>query len=145
MRITTKSRKRQSGQAVVESALIMLVFLPVLIGIMDFGQFLYFHQSLAERARAAARYGAVHTYSDGSDSANVAVYNDPAGTANGKTQLLPHLTTGIVSATLSGAGTDDARITVTISNYPYNFISPYMSKSTWFRTVRASEPYEIGH
>ena len=145
MRITTKSRKRQSGQAAVESALIMLIFLPVLIGILDFGQFLYFHQSLAERARAAARYGAVHTYTDGSDSAKVAVYNDPAGTTNGATQLLPHLTTGIVSATLSGAGTDDARITVTISNYPYNFISPYMSKSTWFRTVRASEPYEIGH
>ena len=145
MRNNMKSRGSQRGQAVVESALIMLIFLPVLIGILDFGQFLYFHQSLTERARAAARYGAVHTYSGGSDSANVAVYNDPAGTANGATALLPDLTTGIVSATLSGAGTDDARITVTISNYPYSFVSPYMSKSTWFRTIRASEPYEIGH
>ena len=142
MRMKRSDRK---GQALVEGALILLLFLAFFVGTIDFGQFLYFHQSLTERARAAARYGAVHTYSGGSDSANVAVYNDPAGTANGATALLPDLTTGIVGATLSGAGTDDARITVTISNYPYNFVSPYMSKSTWFRTILASEPYEIGH
>jgi hypothetical protein len=49
-----------------------------------------------------------------------------------------------VSATLVGAaGTDDARIVVTINNYPYNFVSPYMSKSTWLRTIVAVETYEI--
>jgi Flp pilus assembly protein TadG len=144
-----KSRKKQSGQAAVESALVMLIFLPVLIGILDFGQFLYFHQSITERARAAARYGAVHTYTDGSDSVNVAIYNDPAGTANGAAALLPYLTAtaganGTVTATLSGATTDDARITVTISNYPYNFLSPFMSKATQLRTITATQPYEIG-
>jgi len=41
-----KSRQNQRGQAFVESGLIMLVFLPVLIGIMDFGQFMYLHLSL---------------------------------------------------------------------------------------------------
>src|SRR5262245_51631221 len=146
-----RSANKERGQAVVESALIMVIFLPLLIGILDFGQFLYFHQSLTERARAAARYGAVHTYTDGADSVNFAIYNDPSGNANGATALLPHLTSdtnqtqGVVTAALSGAGTDDARITVTITNYPYNFYSPYLSRSTWLRTIRASEPYEIGH
>ena len=141
-----KSRRSQSGQAMLESALAMMVFLVILIGIMDMGQFLYFHQSLTERARAAARYGAVHSYSNsGLDTQNMAIYNNPAG---GEKTFLPYLNTtpgtnGYVSATLTGSGTDDARIIVTINNYPYNFLSPYMSKSTWLRTITASEPYEI--
>src|SRR6185369_14788331 len=63
----------------LESALIMLVFLPVLIGIMDFGQLLYFHQALSERTRVAAHWG-VNTF-DATQFAIVAIYNDPAGTA----------------------------------------------------------------
>jgi len=141
---------RERGQAMLESALVLLLLLVVLIGIVDMGQFLYFHQSLTERARAAARYGAVNTYSSpGLAIQNVAIYNDPGGAANGATAVLPYLNTaagtnGYVSATLIGAaGTDDARIVVTINNYPYNFLSPYLSKSTWLRTVVATEPYEI--
>jgi Flp pilus assembly protein TadG len=145
-----RARKRQSGQAMLESALVLLIFLVVLIGIFDMGQFLYFHQSLTERARAAARYGAVNTYSSpGLAIQNVAIYNDPNGAGGGATAVLPYLNTvadtnGYVSATLLGAvGTDDARIVVTIQNYPYRFLSPYMSKATWLRTIIAAEPYEI--
>lgn len=151
-----KSRKRQNGQAALESALVMMIFLPVLIGILDFGQILYFHQSLTERARAAARYGAVHTFTDGSDSVNVAIYNDSTGSLNGATPLLPCIVNtctandgsqvkATITAALSSAASDDARITVTVSNYPYNFLSPFLSKSTWRRTIIATEPYEIGH
>jgi Flp pilus assembly protein TadG len=49
-----RSRKNQRGQAMLESALIMLVFLPVLIGIMDFGQLLYFSPG-PERAYPGCR------------------------------------------------------------------------------------------
>ena len=137
-----KFQNKRRGQAMVESALIMMIFVPVLIGIADFGQFLYFHQSLTDRARTAARYGAVHVYTNsGSDIQNVAVYNNPDST--GATALLPNMTTDMVTATLDDAGTDTARITVTISNYPFNFLSPFMSKDTWYRTVLATEPYEI--
>ena len=146
--IYMKSRQNQRGQMFVESGLIMLIFLPVLIGIMDFGQFLYLHLSLTERTRAAAHYGAVTTYTDGSDIANVAIYNDPAGAANGATPLLPNLQTtsstgeGYVTASLTDAGTDDARIRVTIANYPYNFLM--MPTSLNHRTITDTEPYEIG-
>jgi Flp pilus assembly protein TadG len=143
-----KSRQNQRGQMFVESGLIMLIFLPVLIGIMDFGQFLYLHLSLTERTRAAAHYGAITTYTDGSDIANVAIYNDPAGSANGATPLLPNLQTtdsgkdGYVSASLTSAGTDDARVRVTITNYPYNFL--IMPSDLNHRTITDTEPYEVG-
>jgi Flp pilus assembly protein TadG len=142
-----RSRTRnQRGQAFIESGLIMLVFLPMLIGIMDFAQFLYFHQSLSDRLRAAARYGAVHTF-DATAIGNMAIYNDPAGAANGATAVLPYLnlnsgTDGYVSATLTDAGTEDARVRVTITNFPYNFLIFPTSMNK--RTISDTEPYEVG-
>ena len=152
----TQSRARQRGQALLESALTMLIFFPMLIGVLDFGQFLYFHQSLTERARAGARYGAVHTLGDGSDAVNVAIYNNPAGAGGGATALLPCIVTSCtandgsavqatVTARLSNAATDDSRVTVTITNYPFNFLTPFLSKSTWLRTIRATQTYEVDH
>jgi Flp pilus assembly protein TadG len=136
-------RNPRKGQAFVESALTMLIFLPVLIGTADFGQFIYCHASLTDRARAAARYGAVHTYtSPGTAIKNFAVYENPSP-ADGAAPLLFNLTTSLVTATLDDSGTDSARITVTISNYPFSFLSPFMSKSTWYKTIIATEPYEI--
>ena len=138
-----KLRNKRRGQAMLESAFIMLIVVPVLIGIADFGQFLYLHQTLTDRARAAARWGAVRTYTDsGTHIKQYAVYNmtdPPDGTA----AMLPNLTTDIVTATLDDAGTDSARITVTISNYPYKFISGFMSGATQYRSITATEPYEI--
>jgi Flp pilus assembly protein TadG len=138
-----KLSNRRRGQALVEGALVLLIFIPVLIGIADFGQFLYFHQTLTDRARAAARWGAVHAYTNsGTHIKEMAVYNvtDPP---NGTAAFLPNLTTSMVTATLDDSGTDSARITVTISSYPFNFLSPFMSKDTWYRSVIATEPYEI--
>jgi len=126
----------------------MLIFVPILIGIIDFGQFLYIHQSLSERVRAASRYGVVHTYTDGSDSVNVAIYNDPAGSSNGATAVLPYLQSsnssgdGYVSVALTGAGTDEAFLTVTITHYPYTFL--WVPSSLTKRTMTHTEPYEIG-
>jgi Flp pilus assembly protein TadG len=141
-----RSRNKRSGQALIESGLIMMIFVPVMIGIMDFGQFLYFHQSLTERTRAAARYGAVHTF-NATEIANVAIYNDSTGTTNGATAILPYLNTtsgtdGCVTATLTDAGTDDARVRVTITNYPYNFL--IFPTSVNKRTITDTEPYEVG-
>jgi Flp pilus assembly protein TadG len=139
----------------LESALVMLIFLPVLIGIMDFGQFLYFHQTLSDRVRAAARYGAVHPCADPNncvEAINVAIYNDPAGSANGATAVLPNINDpsreaqdankATVTATIADAGTDDARIRVTVSNYPYVFL--ILPSSLNRRTITDTEPYEIG-
>jgi Flp pilus assembly protein TadG len=143
-----KSRKKQSGQAMLESALILLVFLVVLLAIVDFGQFFYFHQSLTDRARAGARYGSVHACTvlpACSEAVNYTIYNDPTGAG---TALLPCLAgectsnatvTAVVTA--PSAGSNDTRITVSITNYPFNFILPYFQKSVW--TISATAPYEF--
>jgi len=57
MSISSSRRRTSKGGAFVEMALIYLVFLIMLIGAFDFGQFLFVHQALVERARFAARRG----------------------------------------------------------------------------------------
>ena len=121
------------GQSLLENALVLIVLATFLVGILDFGQFLYFHQSLAERARAAARYGAVNP-TDKTGIQNVAVYNDPIGAASGAAPLLPNLTIAMIAVCLPGevSCTDpgqgpDSRVTVTISRYQmasYNLVIP---------------------
>src|SRR5258707_5047703 len=116
MRMKRSDRK---GQALVEGALILLLFLAFFVGTIDFGQYLYFHQSLTERARAAARYGAVNP-SDRTGIQNVAIYNDPNGSTNGATAIIPDFTAAMVDVCLPGdvscsdsATGPDCRVTVT--------------------------------
>jgi hypothetical protein len=54
---------RQRGQAMVEFALVGLMFLVVVLGIMDFGYFYSGKVSATAAIRVAARYGAVHPIS----------------------------------------------------------------------------------
>ena len=110
----------------VETALLLLVFLTTLVGILDFGQVLYFHQSLMERARAAARYGAIHP-TDATGIRNVAVYNSATVTGT-PVAVLPGMTTSMVDVQDLGNNTPAARVMVTISGYPINFISPYIAQ-----------------
>ena len=126
----------------VETALLLLVFLTTLIGILDFGQVLYFHQSLVERARAAARYGAVcygftPTPCTATDIQNVAVYNS-ATISGSPVAVLPGLTTSMVNVQDLGNNTPAARVMVTISGYPINFISPYIAQQFNNRPVIVS-------
>jgi len=54
--------KREAGQSLVESALVLTAFLALLVGMASVGQTLFVRQALADRARIAARWGALHSY-----------------------------------------------------------------------------------
>jgi hypothetical protein len=72
----------------------------MLVGIVDFGQFLFFHQVLTDRARAGARYAAVNPY-NATSIQNVVVYNSPTA-PNGNPTGLFGLTTSNVTVTDKG-------------------------------------------
>ena len=63
----TKKEKREDGQAMVEFALILPVFLLILCGIIDFGWIFYNQLSLNNACREGARYAVVNT-AEGSDT-----------------------------------------------------------------------------
>lgn len=136
-----RRRQKQSGQAMLESALVLLIFLCIFIGILDFGQFLYFHQALVDRARAGARYAAVNPSATNTQIQNFTVYNDPDVSTG--SPLISGLTTTMVSALRSGTpGASNATAGVRISNFPFQFFSPYITGTFTNAPVTAILPSE---
>jgi hypothetical protein len=58
--MATQRRGRQLGQALVETALVLPIFLLVLYSIIEFGRYIYTVQVLNDAAREGARYAIVH-------------------------------------------------------------------------------------
>src|ERR1700745_1785849 len=108
-------RKTSSGSVMVETALIFIVFACFLLGAFDFGQFLFVHQALVERARYAARWGALSDPTNTAAITNMVLYNSPAGSGTGYFNL----TAANVFVTRSGVGTDNYVLNVKLSGYQY--------------------------
>lgn len=131
---------RQRGQALVESALSILVFITMMIGVIDLGQMIYFQQSLVERTRAAARYGSISP-SQTAAIRNVAIYGNP-NPPEGATPVLPGLTQSMVTVETFGVGTVSPRITISISGYPINFVTPGIAGAVQARRITITYPIE---
>ncbi len=86
----------QKGQALLESALVMILFFFIIMAVFDFGQFFYLNQNVTDRLRAGARYAAIHDCGPNPETCtaavNVAIYNTPTGAGSG-VPLVPHLNT----------------------------------------------------
>jgi Flp pilus assembly protein TadG len=143
-----QDRYNRRGQALIESSFVLLILLTFLLGTLDFGQYLYFHQSLTERAGAAARYGAVNP-TDTTGIQNVAVYNDPTGTSNGARPLIPQFTTAMVAVCLPGDAScsdsstgPDWRVTVTITGYQMVTFNIFIPRTFTNRPIVVSLPSE---
>ncbi|MEI9813768.1 MAG: TadE family protein [Acidobacteriota bacterium] len=74
--------KRERGQSLIEGTLVMLVFFALLLGVVDFGQILFSHQSLVERVRAAARWGSFHPESGPDPVRNYVLHGGPAASGS---------------------------------------------------------------
>jgi len=134
-----KSRRRR-GQALVESALVALVFLVTLIGIFDLGQVLFVHQTFVERVRSSARYAVVNTFNETAFK-NMVLYNQTT-VPEGRTSGIFGLTQAQVSVTQYDVNTNDHRIVVAINNYPYRLFSPLIAGYFTGRGIIISLPSE---
>jgi len=79
-----RRRHRSRGQALVEFALVLPLFLLVLIGVIVLGIVVFYNQQLTNAAREAARFAAVHS---GSAQCPVVANLDPVG--SGLTSIDP--------------------------------------------------------
>ena len=77
------AEKTSGGNVIVETALIFLVFACLLLGAFDFGQFLFIHQALVERARYAVRLGAINDPTDTTSITNMVLYNQATSPGGG--------------------------------------------------------------
>jgi len=126
----------------VETAIIFVAFVFMLVGIFDFGQFLFVHQALVERARSAARWGAVNDPTDTTSITNMVLYNQSTTPQTG-TPTYFNLSSSNVSVTNPGSGTNDYRLTIQISGYSYLVLSPYIAGTYTGIPVTVSVPLGI--
>lgn len=136
--MTNTKRKARRGSVMVETALIFLVFACMLLGAFDFGQFLFVHQALVERARSAARWGAINDPTDSTAITNMVLYNQT--TAPGGATGYFRLVAGNVTVTNPGSGTDDYRLNVQLSGYTYVRVSPYIAGNYTGPRISVSVP-----
>ena len=140
------NKNNRRGQALLEGALVTLVFLVLFIGIFDVSQVLFVHQSLVERARNAVRYGVVRPY-DADAIQNMVLYGQPGTLGEeeddeGPARGFLGLTASMVSVSRQDATFNEDRIVVTISNYPFTFFTPFIAGIYQAKPIVASLPYE---
>jgi len=136
---SSRRRNTSAGSVMVETALIFIVFACLLLGAFDFGQFLFVHQALVERARSAARWGAITDPTDVPSITNMVLYNQPTGSGTGYFNL----EAANVAVTNPGSGTDDYRLEVVLSGYNYTSVSPYLAGSYKGPRISVSVPLGI--
>ena len=142
-------RKRNSrrGNVILESALTFGPFLFMLIGVLDFGQFLYLHQALTERARSSARWGATQAHAFDStlqgQVQNLVVYGQSTTPNNPPAGYFGLSTSNVqVSSTTPDADTGYYQIVVRITGYRYLSLSPYIAGSLIGRDIVVSSASE---
>lgn len=115
------------GAAMLEAALTLLIFLMMVLAVLDFGQFLYVHQSLTERVRYAARTGAVRML-DATSIQNLVVYGSPVAPSPDNQPGFLGMQPSNVYVAFEGAGTNANRLRVWVSGVRYPVFSPLLAR-----------------
>jgi len=141
----SRARKRQRGQALVETALVLLVTLSMILFIFDMGRILLTEQFISERARVAVRNAVVNSW-DATAVKNYVAYGstghlrgDPDDDDPGILGINPSQVT-FTSYPDSGIG--DARYQVTVSGVPMFTFVPYLPGSFNAPSVTATAPVQ---
>ena len=125
--------RRTRGQSLLEMAFVVLIFLFLLFGIIEFGRALWTYNTIVQATRAGARWAVVNVQSN-SDTANktkvqnMVVYGDP--NVSSGNPILPGLLTSMVTVSIVAMETDSSgnplnqKVSVSINNYQFRFIVP---------------------
>lgn len=122
-------KRGERGNTLVETSLVVTLFVLLLAGIFDLGRVLYIEQTLEERVRAAARFAALHPDEDAAIR-QFALASEAAPPVPG---LRPEMC--IVTRDPEGL------ITVAIENYPVGFLLRALGGS-YRASARATLPVE---
>ncbi len=156
MKNSNRRNSKQRGQALIESVLTLTAFVTIFLGMIEIGEILYIHQTLAERTRSAVRWGAVNAWDDTNSPvqiSNMVLYGTPTMPEN------PHGIFGLSSSNITVTRpqpdySSADRIVVKVSGYSLTFftkaivqLSTNPSASAQFTGLSISEstPYEVSN
>ena len=134
--------RTQRGQTLVEFALVVMMFLVVMFGLIEFARALWTWNTIVQATRAGARFAVVETPNPSNNDAikNYVVYLNSTGTGD---PVLPGLTTSNVTVSFRkivlGTGAYDTAplpskfqadvVQVSITGYNFNFVVPIFGTS----------------
>ncbi len=121
---------KQRGQSLIESALVLMVFFALLLGVVDCGQVLFAHQALVERVRGAVRWGTMHPYDGtGNQVANLILFDrtDGAGAPAFLGLNRENVQVNYRASTAERPG--DEMLSVAIVDYQSHLFSPWIAKT----------------
>lgn len=122
----------------VESALTLLLFTVIVIGILDCSRVFFIQATIGDRVRKALRYGALHA-NDAASIQNIVLYGTVTESSSPPSFSL---TRSMVEVTRPAAGTSDDHIDVRVSGYRIPLVTPFVSRVITGRTVSGTMPVE---
>jgi len=156
MKNSNRRNRKQRGQALVESVLTLTAFMAIFMGMIEIGEIMYIHQTLAERTRSAVRWGAVNAWDDTNSPAqitNVVLYGSPTAPDGG--HGIFGLAASNVTVTRPQPDYSSAdRIVVKVSGYSLTFFTkaivqlstnPAASAQFTGLSISESTPYEVSN
>jgi len=107
--MTIASRKRQTGQALVEFAFILPILLVLLLGVIELGRYAYISILVGNAARAGAAYGSQgNPQSIDTTGIQNAAYYDFAGVTSGTSSLNGQSVSQLTVTSTIACGCDSA-------------------------------------
>jgi len=142
-------KNRENGQALLEFAMVTLLFFVLVFGIIEFGRALWTWNTIVQATRAGARYAAVAIpSSDDAEIMKVVAYNDPNADASSK-PVVPGLTEANVRVRyLKSDGTIAANknvadlIEISVINYQFTFLVSFFGPRISLPPFTTSLPLE---
>jgi len=137
MRIQLKKLQpsREKGQSLVEMALVVMIFLFLLFGILEFGRAMWTYNTIIQATRAGARWAVVNVASDGDTTnkdkvKNIVVYGYPDVSSGNP--ILPGLNASMVNVSIVPIETDSStppkpisqKVSVLVNGYQFQFLIP---------------------
>jgi len=119
--------RKQAGQSLIESALILTAFMGLIVGMAGIGQLLFVRETLADRARMAARWGALNSY-DPAAIRSMVLFGT-ADAAPGQTAFFG-LAPAAVEVSNPGCPGPACRVSVTIPEHGIRSVEPVEEDTT---------------
>ncbi|HBY60208.1 MAG TPA: hypothetical protein DEH78_10320 [Solibacterales bacterium] len=118
-----------------------VTFLFLLLSVIDLAQFLFIHQSLAERVRFATRSGGVQIL-NATAITNIVLYGKSTIASGTTPKPFFGLKSSQVEVAITGQNTNAARVRVKISGYNFATVTPFF-KGLAGIPVQVTMPLEV--
>jgi Flp pilus assembly protein TadG len=119
--VSDSRRRNQAGNSMVEGALVMIVFMTMIFGLMDFGRMVWSYTAISHGAREATRYAIVRGSDSGTNQATKTQIQDIVASRS------PGLDSTNLTTTVTFSPDQSAGSTVNVLvNYKFYPIGPYI-------------------